>query len=95
MFKKIPYGVKVRVRGDEELGYIAEYAIGCFRFFPFLDDWTVIKYRQWYNTFPTFELAKKAAMDKYNSWMRFYGSENQSKEYQKKMNKSNTIWDHP
>jgi len=43
MFKKVPYGVKVRVRGNEKNGFIAEYAIHASRFFTLFDTWSVIK----------------------------------------------------
>jgi hypothetical protein len=78
MFEKVPYGVKARVRGNEKDGFVAEYAICTYRFLPFMDKWNIIQHYPSANpgysspTFPTFELAKEAAMTKYDSWMNFY-----------------------
>jgi hypothetical protein len=95
MFKKIPYGVKVRVRGNDEIGYIAEYAIYCSRFLPFMDDWTVIKDYRSSDTFTTQEAAQKAAMAQYNSWISFYKRKDKEKKLKRKLANSRTIWEHP
>jgi hypothetical protein len=96
MFEKVPYGVKVRVRGGDG-SFIAEYAIWTRRFFPFLDSWTVINYwlpnKGYLNTFPTFELAKEAAMREYNSWMTYYKNEEEKKRLKKVQRK--VVWKHP
>lgn len=98
MFKKIPYGVKVRVRGNDETGYVAEYCTHSSRFFPFLDIWTLIKRYQvgkTSNTFPTFELAQKAAMEQYKSWIDFFQRREEEKKAQKKVKRARIIWKHP
>jgi hypothetical protein len=98
MFKKVPYGVKVRVRGNEQDGFIAEYAICCTRFMPFLDNWGLISHythtpytKQ--DTFPTFELAKEAAMKQYDSWIGFYKRDEETKRIAKAQRK--VVWKHP
>lgn len=98
MFKKVPYGVKVRVRGNEKDGFIAEYALHTYRFFPFMDNWNLIS--RWtntpsarYDTFPTFESAKEAAMAQYDSWIDFYEREEEKKRIAKSQRK--VIWKHP
>jgi len=97
MFEKIPYGVKVRVRGNEKAGFIAEYAICCYRFFPFMDNWNVVRYYggsfSSSNTFPTLELAKEAAMSKYDSWIKFYKDDEKTKRLVKEQR--NVVWKHP
>ena len=98
MFKKIPYGVKVRVRGNEQDGFIAEYTIGCFRFLPFLNNWNIISHYTHspyikYDTFPTVDLAKEAAMTKYNSWINFYKQEEETKRVAK--SQRTVVWKHP
>ncbi len=98
MFEKVPYGVKVRVRGNEQDGFIAEYAICTYRFLPFLDSWTIAKnypfgtgYSQ--DTFPTFDLAKEAAMIHYDRWIGFYKREEETKRIAKSQRK--VVWKHP
>jgi len=99
MFKKIPYGVKVRVRGNEKDGFIAEYAICCSRFLPFLDTWTIIKHyssgniRYSVDTFPTFEFAKEAAMIEYHRWINHFKREEEGKKVAKAQR--NVVWKHP
>ena len=98
MFKKIPYGVKVRVRGNEKDGFVAEYAICTTRFTPFLDNWSLIsRYTHTpftrYDTFPTFESAKEAAMAQYDSWINHYKREEETLRLAKSQSK--VIWKHP
>ena len=98
MFEKIPYGVKVRVRGNEQDGFIAEYAIGCFRFLPFINNWNIRSHYTHtpyirHDTFPTFDLAKEAAMSKYDSWIKFYKQEEETKRVSKAQRK--VLWKHP
>ena len=99
MFEKIPYGVKVRVRGNEKDGFIAEYAICTYRFLPFMDNWSIIQHypsgNRGYpsNTFTTLELAKEAAMIKYDSWMNFY--KNAEEETRIAKSQSKVVWKHP
>ena len=98
MFKKIPYGVKVRVRGNEQDGFIAEYAIGCPRFLPFINNWNIISpytytvdpYTPTQDTFATFDLAKEAAMSKYDMWINFYKKEEETKRVSKARRK--VLW---
>ena len=97
MFEKIPYGVKVRVRGNEQVGFVAEYAICCSRFFPFLDNWNVIRYRggsfSSLDTFPTLELAKEEAMNQYDRFINLYKSEEVTKRIVKEQR--SVVWKHP
>jgi len=98
MFKKVPYGVKVRVRGNEKGGFIAEYAINTFRFLPFMEDWRLI-HRYTHapytknDTFPTLELAKEAAMTKYDSLINHFKHEEEQKKIAKAQRK--VVWKHP
>ena len=94
MFEKVPYGLKVRVRGSEQDGFVAEYAICTYRFLPFMDNWNIIKnYPSGSNTFPSLELAKEAAMKQYNSWIDFY----KMCEEQTRITKAQraVVWKHP
>jgi hypothetical protein len=99
MFEKVPYGVKVRVRGNEQDGFVAEYAICTYRFLPFLDNWNIIQHypsaNRGYasNTFPTLELAKEAAMTRYDSWMNFYKNAEEETRISKSQRK--IVWKHP
>jgi hypothetical protein len=99
MFKKVPYGVKVRVRGNEQDGFVAEYAICTYRFLPFLDNWNIIRHYPSANpgysndTFPTFELAKEAAMKQYNSWIDFYERRKETNRVAKSQRE--VVWKHP
>jgi hypothetical protein len=98
MFKKIPYGVKVRVRGNEKDGFIAEYAISFFRFMPFLCNWYII-----YNythtpysrqdTFRTLELAKEASIREYHRWIGNRKRDEEEKRVAKAQR--NVVWKHP
>ena len=98
MFEKIPYGVKVRVRGNEKDGFIAEYAICCTRFTPFLDNWSLISrythtpYTK-NDTFPTLELAKEAAMERYDGWINHFKRDEEEKKVAKAQRK--VVWKHP
>ena len=99
MFEKVPYGVKVRVRGNEKDGFVAEYALHTTRFLPFMDNWSIIQYYPSanisypVNTFPTFELAKEAAMKQYDSWIDFYDRAKETKRIAKAQRK--VVWKHP
>jgi len=98
MFEKVPYGVKVRVRGNEKVGFIAEYAICCTRFTPFLDNWRLI-HRYTHtpytknDTFPTLESAKEAAMTLYHRWINDFKHEEEEKKVAKAQRK--IVWKHP
>ena len=99
MFEKVPYGVKVRVRGNEKHGFIAEYAICTYRFLPFLDNWSITKnyssanYKYSTDTFPTFELAKEAAMREHYRWIGYYKRDEETKRIAKSQRK--VVWKHP
>ena len=99
MFEKIPYGLKVRVRGSEQDGFVAEYAICTYRFLPFLDNWNIIKnypsanYKYSTDTFSTFELAKEAAMGHYNRLIHSFKHDEETKRVAKSQRK--VVWKHP
>ena len=102
MFKKVPYGVKVRVRGNEKDGFIAEYAIHASRFFTLFDTWSVIKrwskspnngYTYPADTFPTLESAKEAAMREHYRWIHHFKREEEEKKVVKAQRK--IVWKHP
>jgi hypothetical protein len=99
MFEKVPYGVKVRVRGNEQDGFIAEYALNTDRFLSFLDSWSIIRHYPSANagypkdTFPTLELAKTAAMEQYDSWIDFYKRKEETNRVAKAQR--SVVWKHP
>ena len=96
MFKKVPYGVKVRVRGNEKDGFIAEYAIHASRFFTLFDTWSVIKnYSSKYSidTFSTLESAKEAAMREHYRWIGHFKRDEEEKKVAKSQRK--IVWKHP
>lgn len=95
MFKKVPHGVKVRVKGSDATGYIAQYAICCTRFFP--SQWTTIvnfKGGKEIHTFNTLEEAQNAAMEEYDRWMQYY-EEKEARKRQHKAVARLTAWEHP
>lgn len=98
MFKKVPYGVKVRVKGSDETGYIAQYAICCSRFFPTFD-WTSLfvydnKTKERKTSFATLEEAQELAMAEYDSWMKYY-KEKEARKAERKKVSNNIVWEHP
>jgi len=99
MFEKIPYGVKVRIRGNEKDGFIAEYAICCSRFLPFFDSWNIIRHYPSanlsypVNTFPTLASAKLAAIERYDGWINHFKREEEEKKVAKAQRK--IVWKHP
>jgi hypothetical protein len=102
MFKKVPYGVKVRVRGNDESGYIAEYATYCSRFFAFMNTWTVIRRLDTntlkvLETYTTFYEAKDAALLKYDGLIRFYQGQEEEERIAENMAKisKTPVWEHP
>lgn len=95
MFKKVLHGVKVRVKGSDATGYIAQYAICCSRFFP--AQWgTIIKFKggKEIHTFDTLEEAQGAAMEEYSRWIHYYEEKEARKQKQKDVAKL-TAWEHP
>mgnify|MGYP000026141105 FL=1 len=98
MFEKVPYGVKVRVRGNEQAGFIAEYVICPYRFLSFMDNWNLIsRYTHTpftkHGTFPTLELAKEAAMTKYDSLINHFRHDEEQKKIAEAQRK--VVWKHP
>ena len=96
MSKKIPYGVKVRVRGKTGIGYKAEICINYSRFSPF-NIWTPISSRKrGYTayTYDTLEDAQEAAMSQYNDWIDYYKRDEENKQKLKKV-PNGTIWEYP
>jgi hypothetical protein len=98
MFKKVPYGVKVRVCGNEKDGFIAEYALYTYRFLPFIDDWRLISHYTHtpytrHDTYPTLASAKLAAMTQYDSWINHFKREEETKRIAKAQRK--VLWKHP
>ena len=92
--EKVPYGVKVRVKGDDIGGYVAQYALHCSRIFP--ASWTsIVAYTsdldKAQTCFTTFEEAHVAAVEEYNRWIAFYKrNEERKKEVKKVSNK--VVW---
>ena len=96
MSKKIPYGVKVRVRGKSGIGYKAEICIDYSRFSPF-NIWTEISSRKsgWTTyVFDTLEDAQEAAMSQYNEWIDYYKRDAVNEQMLKKV-PNGTVWEHP
>lgn len=99
MFKKVPYGVKVRVRGSDETGYSAEYAINCNRFLPFFDMWSSISYYDRdmgfsSKEFPTLEAAKTGAMKEYDTWIDYFHCKEAEMKLKRRISKK-IVWEHP
>jgi hypothetical protein len=46
-----------------------------------------------HDTFPTFELAKEAAMTQYDGWIKFYERQEETKRVAKAQRK--IVWKHP
>lgn len=97
MFEKIPYGVKVRVKGSDDTGYICQVAICCNRFLPFIDMWTDLVHFERgvkITRFETLGEAQDVALAEYNSWIKYYkNKEAEAKERKKARNK--VVWEHP
>ena len=96
MSKKIPYGVKVRVRGKSGIGYKAELCINYSRFSPF-NIWTEISSRKsgWTTyVFDTLKDAQEAAMSQYDSWIAYKKHDEEKKQKLKKV-PNGTVWEHP
>ena len=100
MFKKSASKcVQVRVRGNDEVGYTAEFCLYPSRFFPFRNTWSVIEsYHSNQITrgvYPTLELAQKEAMSEYNRWVEYLTFETERKKKQIARDRSRTVWRHP
>ena len=97
MFKKIPYGVKVRVKGSDETGYVPQIALACYRFLPFFDSWAnLYMYTKLgkKNRFDTIEEAQQIAMKEYNQWIAYYKDKEADYKASKKVSKR-VVWIHP
>lgn len=97
MFEKVPYGVKVRIRGDEVGGFKAQLCIAYNRFLPFVNIWSEIGSYDKTGTkyvFTTFEEARTAAMNEYNRWIEYY-QEDEANNKKLKTVSNKTIWEHP
>jgi hypothetical protein len=97
MFQKIPYGLKVRVRGSEDTGYRADICYGYNRFFPFLNIWTdLARYNYGLPTvaFKTMDEATEVAMTEYNRAISYYVQKEEKDKQLKKVSKR-TVWEHP
>jgi hypothetical protein len=92
LFQTVPYGVKVRVIGDDKSGYDAQYAICCNAITP--DNWQAVTESPHLRRFATFEEAQAAALKEHKSWIKFY--ERKDLDKLAKKNKSNrVVWTHP
>lgn len=98
MFKKVPYGVKVRVKGNEVTGYRAQLCITCSRILPdFMNIWSDIHaYENGIQTivFDTLEAARAVAMKEYESWIAYYKQCEEETKQTKKVAKK-VVWEHP
>ena len=97
MFKKIPYGVKVRVRGCDITGYHAELCIRFCRAFSFMNMWTpIVKYvdGKEVTTYSTLAEAQLVALDEYDEWIRYY-SKKERLEKERKAVARRTVWSKP
>ena len=95
-FKKVPYGVKVRVKGNDETGYTAECALHCSRILPAC--WTtVVAYDKDHKAvcrFETLKEAKAVAMHEYDRWISFY-MRKEAERKDAKMASKQVVWEHP
>lgn len=97
MFDKVPYGVKVRVRGKSGVGYKADVCISYNRFLPFVNLWTPISSRKsaWTSyVFETLEEAQDAALASYKGWIDYYKRDEENKRMLKAVPNGN-VWEHP
>lgn len=97
MFKKVPYGVKVRIKGNGVTGYRVQRCISYNRFIPFLNIWSDIAVYNGGNktvVFDTLEAAQKVAMKDYDTWIDYYKRcEEEAKQTKKISNK--VVWEYP
>lgn len=89
MFKKVPYGLKVRIRGDHINGYKVEECLHASRFFPFMDYWAGSPH-----VFKTLDDAKKFAKDSYDRWIVYYERKAQEAIRLNKVSKT-IVWEFP
>lgn len=87
IFEKVPYNVKVRVKGDEQTGYVVQSCISYNRFFPFMNTWRTIGSQgaTWGEfIFKTLEEAEAVAAKEYKGWMDFYEAREWERQQTKK-----------
>lgn len=93
---KHPYGIKVRVRGDDNSGYRIQYTYNNFRFLPFLTMW--FDYEPYINgsrttVFSHIDNAKKWALSWYDRMIEQAKEEIDRKK--KRKNAKKVVWEHP
>ena len=94
MFEKVPYGVKVRVKGSIDTGYVVEEAICTYRFLPFLDSWVAVsKFSGGKRTdiFTDYDEAQEFAQVCYDNWMKYYATKEEAKRQRKIVAKSKVL----
>lgn len=101
MFDKVPYGVKVRIKGSDETGYTVQNCLHYSRFFRFLNIWNDVasysanKYSAFKRVvvFATLEEAKEIALKDYAEWISYFKNREEEKKQVKKISK--TVWEYP
>lgn len=97
MFKKVPYGVKVRIKGNSMSGYRVEECIKSIWFAPFFDTWcNMIKYSggKKIEVFDNFEDAQEFAQECYDKWIKYYNEKEESAKIEKRIAKT-VAWQIP
>ena len=97
MFKKVPYGVKVRIKGNSMSGYRVEECIKSNRFLPFLDVWMHVcffKDGKKIEAFQYFEEAQAFAEICYDKWIKYYNEKEESAKIEKRIAKT-VAWQIP
>lgn len=97
MFKKVPYGIKVRVKGNDVTGYRAQLCISYSRFIPFLNIWSDISIRK--NgvrqvVFTSLREAQIVALKEYDQWIS-YSKMREDEDKQTKNVAKKVVWEHP
>ena len=97
MFKKVPYGIKVRVKGNDVTGYRVQLCISYSRFVPFLNIWSDISIRK--NgvrqvVFTSLAEARVVALKEYDQWIS-YSKMREDEDKQAKKVAKKVVWEHP
>lgn len=97
MLKKVPYGIKVRVKGNDVTGYRAQLCISYSRFVPFLNIWSDISIRK--NgvrqvVFASLREAQVVALKEYDQWIS-YAKFREDEDKQTKKVAKKVVWEHP
>lgn len=96
MFKKIPHGIAVRVRGNDVDGYRIQYTYRRHQILRFMTMWfdhdIYIGGRR-LATVPTLEIAQEQALNKYNDMIEWADKQLAIKNARKKAKK--IVWEHP